>query len=378
MTPRKDPRPRYAGALAAGLLTLSAFVVPLAATLAVIHFLVPTRMAGGASGWWAWIARAGDEHPLLLGLALFLMFSATAKHWRRHLVRGDAWDARTGSGADATRGSARRLHFAALLGAVALGALGIRARVVELYRVISPSMVPTLNVGDRLVVNRLAYGLRLPFSERVVRARAPRRGDVIVFPSEAAGGDGTGPKALVKRVMGLPGDVVAFRNGVPFVNGWVVPSCDAGPFVSTAGTTTVRGRLAVELLEDRTYLTVRMPLDETQLDDYRVPPGEVFVMGDDRGQSNDSRAWNNGRGGSVPIRSIIGRVSRLAVGSLRDGRLDLAQLFAPLGHRVREPRVDLAKTDEHIARCLASPRPPSTSPPAPPLPAAPVPAGGAK
>jgi signal peptidase I len=349
-----------------------------AATLAVIHFLVPTRMAGGASGWWAWIARVGDEHPLPLGLALFLLFSATAKYWRRHLVRGEVSTARAESDADARRAARRRLRFAVLLGAVALGALGLRGRVVELYRVISPSMVPTLNVGDRLVVNRLAYGLRLPFSERILRARAPRRGDVIVFPSEAAGGDGTGPMALVKRVIGLPGDVVAFRNGVPFVNGWVVPSCDAGPFVSTAGTITVRGRLAVELLEDSTYLTVRMPLDETQLDDYRVPPGEVFVMGDDRGQSNDSRAWNNGHGGSVPIRSIIGRVSRLAVGAFRDGRLDLGQLFAPLGHRVREPRVDLSKTQEHIARCLASPRPPSTSPPSPAPPAAPVPAGGAK
>jgi signal peptidase I len=253
-----------------------------------------------------------------------------------------------------------------LFAGVALTALAIRASVLEIYRVVSPSMVPTLNVGDRLLVNRLAYGLRIPFSDHIVRARPPRRGDVIVFPSEAAGGGaGAGPRWLVKRVLGLPGDVVAFRNGSPIVNGWVVPACDTGPFVSTAGTTVVRGRLAVELLEDRAYLTVRVPLDETRLSDYRVPPGEVFVIGDDRGLSSDSRAWNQGRGGSVRISSVVGRVSRLAVGGFRDGRLDLSSVLAPLGRHVREPNVDVGKTEENIGGCLAARRPPSTWPPAP-------------
>ncbi len=339
-------------------------------------------MDGGSRGFWALLARVGDEHPLILGLALFLLFSETTKYWYRWLgaevpytaaVSGTAASSATagvGGGAAPTVKASLQppLRFSVVLLVVALAALFVRTSIAEIYRVVSPSMVPTLNVGDRLLVNRLAYGLRLPFSRQRLRARQPQRGDVIVFPSTAAGGEGPGPRSLVKRVIGLPGDVISFRNGFPIVNGWVVPSCDAGPFASTAGTTTVRGRLALELLEDRAYLTVRLPLDETQLDDYRVPPGEVFVLGDDRGQSSDSRAWNQGRGGSVPIDHITGRVSRLAAGGFRDGHMDLHRVLAPLDLHVHEPGVDLRTTEQRLAGCVSARRPPSTWPPAAPPP----------
>lgn len=341
-------------------------VLPLLATGASLRYLIPTRMEGGERGLSAALARLGDEHPLSVAIALFFTLSVVARYWyARWRPPSPAATSAVTPPADGRR---RTVRFAVGLAAVTVLALAVRTTVIEVYRVISPSMTPTLNVGDRVLVDRLAYGLRLPFSERVLRARLPARGDVVVFSSDAAGTDAASPKPkwLVKRVIGLPGDVVAFRNGYPIVNGWIVPSCDAGPFATTAGATTVRGRLNVELMGDRSYLAIRMPLDGTVLEDYRVPAGQVFVMGDDRGQSDDSRTWNQGTGGSVPVHSIAGRVTRLAVGAFHDGRIDWRSLLARLGLRVRESRVDLRKTDENVAACLHAPRPPSLSPPPPP------------
>jgi signal peptidase I len=325
---------------------LWSWAVPLGATVATLRYLVPSRMDGGEAGTGAWFARVGDEHPLFLGVALFVLFSEFARYWLRRWKRGPA------EGAAPRPGGVRSV---AVLGLVVVLALVARASVAEVYRVVSASMVPTLDVGDRVLVNRLAYGIRIPFSSHVLRARQPRRGDVVVFSAESLPVSAKRPPALVKRVVGLPGDVVEFRDGSPIVNGWAVPACDAGPFVSTAGTVTARGRLAVEFLEDRAYLTVRTPLDDVRMLPYEVPPGEVFVIGDDRGQSSDSRAWNDGQGAGIPIPHIVGRVSRLVAGGRRDGRIDLSQLLRPLGPKVREPNVDLRKTEELVAACLAHP-----------------------
>jgi signal peptidase I len=215
--------------------------------------------------------------------------------------------------------------------------------------------VPTLSDGDRVLVNRLAYGLRIPFSNRIVGGELPRRGDVIVFAGDRS--------AMVKRVLGLPGDVVAFRDGSPIINGWPVPACDAGPFVTLSAGAAVRGRLTVEFLDGSAYLTIRTPFDDAAFPGYQVLPGELFVLGDDRGLSRDSRSWNGGRGGGVRLADVRGRVSRLAVGRLPDGRLDLARLLAPLGPRIRAPKIDLRETEALVAACLARP-PGVTHPPA--------------
>jgi signal peptidase I len=194
---------------------------------------------------------------------------------------------------------------------------------------------------------------------------------VIVFPNPNPDRDRAladpAPRTLVKRVIGLPGDVIAFRDGSPVVNGWVVPSCDAGPYLSVSGSALVRGRLAVEVLGDRTYLTVRPPPGEAPTPPFEVPPGEVYVIGDDRGVSQDSRAWrasSHGQSTGVPIASIEGRVSRLAVGASGDGHLDLAHPFAGLRPVLRQPNLDVTALDRRIVGCLAHPPRSSTPPPA--------------
>jgi signal peptidase I len=334
---------------------LSSILPPAAAlalTVVTVRFLIPSRFQAGASGFWPWIARAAERDPLIVGLVLFFLFATVAGHWWRQLVTSD-----NGPPADVRFGRAT-------VAIIVLGAavFGTRARLVEIAPVTGPSMEPTLNPGDRLVVNKLAYGLRLPFSRRSLRARPPRRGDLIVFPNPDRGRGPDEPASIVKRVIGLPGDEVAFVDGSPVINGWVVPSCDVGSFLIADGARVHRGRLAMESLADRAYLTLRAPLDEERRARFTVPADEVFVLGDDRPASRDSRAWNGGRGGGVPIDAIEGRVSRLAIAVESGGHLHLGQPFRGLRPELRALNVDVTQLDKRIAACTAHP-PRSSWPP---------------
>jgi signal peptidase I len=325
------------------LAALSPPVFALAATVATLHFLIPTRFDAGATGFFAWLARLQERDPLPLAVVLFVLFSAVESYWWRQVGAV----AEAGPGGDL---SLRRMAISlAVLAAIVFVA---RTRLVEISRVVGPSMVPTLNVGDRLVVNRAAYGVRL-FSGRALWPSAPRRGDLIVFPDPEP--DGTEPASVVKRVIGLPGDEIAFVDGSPVVNGWVVPSCDAGPFLAAAGTSLLRGRLAVEVLGDRAYLTLRASLDAGRFARFKVPPGELFVLGDDRPISRDSRAWNGGRGGGIAIVAVEGRVSRLAAALGSDGRLELGHPFAGLRPKLRATHADVGRLERRISDCLAHP-----------------------
>jgi signal peptidase I len=323
-------------------------VLPAAASLLLARHLLPTPVAVPAGSILGAVARFGDAHALGLTVGLFLATSALARYWRSHLPGARFLSPPERPMASSAAAPLRRtLSFAALVVSAALAASLLRASAAESFQVTSGSMLPTLAPGDRILASKLAY-----------RGQGtPRRGDVVVF-RRTEGMTEAGPEELVKRVVGLPGDRIEIRQGRLFINDWAVPRCDAGVYPHLVGAETTLGRLTVEFLADRVFLT---PFSRP-FPPYRVAPDEVFVLGDNRNDSADSRIWKKGRGAGVPLAAIEGRAARLLAARDRDGRIDLGTLFRPLGLAVHLPGMDVRPLEEGIRKCLQA-APPSTWPP---------------
>lgn len=221
-----------------------------------------------------------------------------------------------------------------------MGALLASALVVEgvwlgLYRVPSGSMIPALWPGDLVVAHQWAYGVRLPLFGAVGSVASPARGDVVVARSPALPGT-----LWVKRVVAVAGEVVTVRRGLVRVDGEVpgedptTQSMGLGEHRPSRCQASPARRLGVREagLDLEVWLDPGAGNLQRDFGPYRVPPGHVFLMGDNRDHSLDSRRF-----GPVRFEDVVGRVSRV-LWSLDDctgaWRTDRAFLEVPAGPRV--------------------------------------------
>lgn len=204
-------------------------------------------------------------------------------------------------------------YVEALLVAVVL-ALIIRAFVVQAFKIPTGSMLETLQIGDQLLVSKFHYGLRLPFSDKVlIPVYEPARGDIVVFeyPFDEKL-DASRPNLkdvdFVKRIVGTPGDTVEVRAKEVFVNGKLVDGpyiqhtredVEANPLPENHPAVTVDPKTYFDHCED---VTTACRSKRDWMPKITVPEGKYFCMGDNRDESFDSRYW-----GFVDRASIKGK-----------------------------------------------------------------------
>ncbi|TAL91479.1 MAG: signal peptidase I [Candidimonas sp.] len=190
----------------------------------------------------------------------------------------------------------------------------LRSFVIEPFRIPSGSMLPTLENGDLILVNKFQYGIRLPIiDKKIISIGEPKRGDVMVFryPLDPS-------VDYIKRVVGLPGDVVLYQNKTLSINGHEVAHVRTGDFFEPDRSAYV-GRYTEKLgsVEHSILLNKEASQDFMPISDYpyrnnceylsngvrcKVPANHYFMMGDNRDNSLDSRYW-----GFVPDQNIVGR-----------------------------------------------------------------------
>jgi signal peptidase I len=200
------------------------------------------------------------------------------------------------------------------LGSALLIVFMIRSSIIEAFKIPTGSMIPTLFIGDHIFVNKFAYGLKVPFSDLLtdhpiylIKREPPKRGDVIVFlyPKDES-------TYYIKRVIGVPGDTIEMRNKVLYINQKRMDQ-DFLPEVKT--------EKIIQSLNDSNYPKSNMILYTEHLESVNhtvmiyktkymsesfcpitVPTDSLFVMGDNRDWSGDSRYW-----GFVPMKNVKGR-----------------------------------------------------------------------
>jgi signal peptidase I len=185
----------------------------------------------------------------------------------------------------------------------------VRSFVFEPFKIPSSSMVPTLEIGDHIFVSKYNYGLSLPFSKiQLLRLGAPKRGEIIVFlfPREEA-------LHYIKRVVGIPGDKIEFRGRDLIINGKLVEKekvTDPAVIEQVTGKPEMSGELYRERIGDSVHY---IRFTKSGGEDYGknsqvelVPPDHYLVVGDNRDDSYDSRAW-----GTVPKENIKGKAQMI-------------------------------------------------------------------
>lgn len=182
---------------------------------------------------------------------------------------------------------------------VMLLVLVLRSFIAEPFRIPSGSMMPTLLVGDFILVNKFTYGIRLPvFNNKIIELNKPQRGDIVVFryPKDPT-------VDYIKRVIGLPGDKIEYSDKKLTINDQPIEQKLLGSYQGIGQGVEMDG--AEQLLENLQTVNhdilIRPDAHSVEFA-YTVPQGQYFVMGDNRDNSNDSRYW-----GFVPEANLVGK-----------------------------------------------------------------------
>ena len=197
------------------------------------------------------------------------------------------------------------VDYARSLFPVILIVLLLRSFLVEPFRIPSGSMMPTLLAGDFILVNKFAYGIRLPvINRKIIDLGDPQRGDVVVFrfPEDPS-------SDYIKRVIGLPGDRISYYDKMVYINGRPLEYRDDGIYHGTGAAMPMTGALIrYETIGEREHPILIQPRSPAYgytcmpNGEFVVPEGQYFVMGDNRDRSNDSRFWCG-----VPDENLVGK-----------------------------------------------------------------------
>ncbi len=200
----------------------------------------------------------------------------------------------------------------------------LRSFLVEPFRIPSGSMMPTLLIGDFILVNKFTYGIRLPIlNTKLIEIGSPKRGDVVVFryPEDLS-------TPFIKRVVGLPGDRIAYFDKTLWLNGKPVPQTPVGEYMGVgAGAAMTGALLRKEQLDAVEHPILLEPEQDSLPIETVIPDGHYFVLGDNRDNSRDSRYW-----GTVPEENLIGRAFMIWMNwDSKNGGVD----FRRIGDRIQ-------------------------------------------
>jgi len=174
-------------------------------------------------------------------------------------------------------------------------ALFIRTFVVQAFKIPSGSMKPTLLIGDHLLVNKFIYGIKIPFIDRyMIQFKKPIKGDIVVFkwPKDEK-------KDFIKRIIGVEGDKIEIRNDILFVNGEKIKTKYIGRYQDEG---IVQADRYLESLDGYDHHILDESMKYEDFGPIVVPERSIFVMGDNRDNSQDSRYW-----GFVSLNKIKGK-----------------------------------------------------------------------
>jgi len=176
--------------------------------------------------------------------------------------------------------------------------LVLRSFIAEPFRIPSGSMMPTLLVGDFILVNKFEYGIRLPvINKKIIEIGAPKRGDIVVFryPENPS-------IPYIKRIVAIPGDHIVYKDKKLWINGKLQPQKYLGRYLGIGSGEMMTGaEERLERVDGKEHRILIIPGRPTVNVDTVVPPGHYFAMGDNRDNSRDSRYW-----GFVPDENLIG------------------------------------------------------------------------